>query len=795
MCLCMKVDAVARRAVLAGVAAFFLGSAGFAEVVTLRNGMRFEGVIAEIASIAENPLIPKATPGEVSVKQIVVIDDNLRRVFVPQRMIASVAPSHLPALEKIRLNQRVMEQGRQVAGIGHMIRVTPFDDWGRRIMTLAGGKTGRIDLIQGITEVTPVYYRVEGLQVPNGYVCDMRYRTSTLPRETLTRILMHHIDPKNVDQRLQIVRVYMQAERYRDAREELEQVLRDFPELTELQRQVTLLNQMSADKLIREIQLRQAAGQHELARQMLESFPAEGVGTEALLRVRDLLEAYKDQDKRMEQLRERIGKDLEALPDEALRARLGPAVAFIQGQLNRNTLERLVDYVRLADDPASTPETRLSLAISGWYLGGGNAVENLAVSSMLPEVHDLVRQYLASTQQHERQRILERLAALEGGSPPFLAKMIRLMRPLDDELPEPLDKIPGLYELQRPGMAPNAVLRYVVQLPPEYDPCRKYPCVVTLHGLGSDPLRQIDWWAGPFYAPLQVRMGQAARRGFIVVAPYWMRPDQTEYEYSAEEHAAVLFSLRDACRRFAVDTDQVFLSGHGVGGDAAWDIALAHPDLWAGAILINATSRKYISRYWENANRVPFYFVFGGLDATATGTRIVDNAMDLDRYLTRSSGGYDVVVVEYRGRGGENFIDEIQEIFTWMTLPGRRRDFFPREFTAVTMRPWDRFFWWVEVDKLSDRFTVLPTQWPDPRARPASIEARALPNNRVVIKTGADAVTAWLSPELVDLSRPVTVVVNGREVKGEIQPSAEVLLEDVRVRADRQHPFWIQIKQ
>ena len=49
--------------------------------------------------------------------------------------------------------------------------------------------------------------------------------------------------------------------------------------------------------------------------------------------------------------------------------------------------------------------------------------------------------------------------------------------------------------------------------------------------------------------------------------------------------------LRDAMRRFSIDSDRVFLSGHSIGGDAAWDIGLAHPDLWAGVIPIVVRSR------------------------------------------------------------------------------------------------------------------------------------------------------------------------------------------------------------
>src|SRR5206468_1773745 len=144
-------------------------------------------------------------------------------------------------------------------------------------------------------------------------------------------------------------------------------------------------------------------------------------------------------------------------------------------------------------------------------------------------------------------------------------------------------------------------------------------------------------------------------------------PQQKSYGYSAEEHAAVLNSLRDACRRFSIDTDHVFLSGHSMGGDAAWDIGLSHPDLWAGVIPIVAQADKYVAQYSENSKYVNLYVVGGELD----GDKTVKNSRDLDRYLQR---GYNTTVVEYEGRGHEHFSDEIIRLFDWM---GRyRRNFF-----------------------------------------------------------------------------------------------------------------------
>ena len=121
----------------------------------------------------------------------------------------------------------------------------------------------------------------------------------------------------------------------------------------------------------------------------------------------------------------------------------------------------------------------------------------------------------------------------------------------------------------------------------------------------------------------------------------------------------VLGCLRDACRRFAVDTDRVFLHGHAEGGDAAWDIGLSHPDLWAGVIPVSAEARNACIFYRDNARYVPFYVVLGELD----GNRVAHNATVIDRYF---KDGDNTTVVEYIGRGHEHFLDEQLPMFDWM---------------------------------------------------------------------------------------------------------------------------------
>ncbi len=349
--------------------------------------------------------------------------------------------------------------------------------------------------------------------------------------------------------------------------------------------------------------------------------------------------------------------------------------------------------------------------------------------------------------------------------------------------------VDGFFELEAclpfPEGQNKATARYFVQLPPEYDARRRYPTIMTLHGAGTTPLQQIDWWAGTKTKNGR-RDGQGGRHGVIVISPAWSEKTQLEYRYSAKEHSLILAVLRDASRQFSIDSNRVFLSGHSIGGDAAWDIGLSHPDLWAGIIVLSGKAGRFVHHYHPNAQTLPFYIVCGGLDHTT----FTANEMDLDRYLKK---GFDLTYVEYRGRGHEHFSDELINIFDWTTRKIRSSS--PKEIDAVSMRPWDRFFWWIEMNSPPQQTMVLPENWPPARfGQPFSLSAKAGTSNKINARCGADQVRIWLSPEIIDFQRPLTIYLGSRRLhQGEITPDVDVLLEDLRTRCDYQHPFWAVI--
>lgn len=752
-----------------------------ADRIEMADGRTLEGKFTLVEGVGippEGAADRRETPGA----PVLVCDDGLTRSFVPRKLVRGVEQGGFDAGQEVfKIEQRVPEKGRRLSAVGGILETTPFDPFGRRILSVATGE-GRLDIVQGITRISPRWTRIEGILTDQPIVVDTRVATSSIPLPQLQAVIDQQLDRSDSEERLRVVRFLLQAERFEEASRELDGILADFPERADLSKQRAMLGRLSATRLLDELALRTTAGQEKLALEWLETFPTENVDGETLEAIRERRDSLRSRIARAQELLDSLESLLPSLAEGPDRDAATEIVAEMRREMSFASLPRLATFERFSSDGSTPPPSAIALAITGWLEGSGGSRDNLKLALSAGRVRGLVRDYLAANRPVDRDAILRKLSAEEAFDPPTVARLAAAMRP---PIEPPPAIGPGLHELAVASPSGGDSFACLVQLPPEYDPLRRYPAIVTLHAGFTTPTNQIDWWAGGPGTDGS-RRGQALRHGFIVVAPAWARPSQTAYEYSAREHAAVLASLREATRRFAIDTDRVFLSGHSMGADAAWDMALAHPDLWAGLVGIVPTAGRYVDHYGPNARTLPIYLVGGELD----GGRLATNSMDIDRCLKK---GVDLTYVEYQGRGHENFSDEILRIFDW--LKRKRRTFFPPSFEAVSMRPWDRFFWWIEFAGAPEKTVVLPTDWPPPAgARPLEIEAKASPGNTIAVRCGARRVMVWLSPEIVDFSKPATITLDGRQIhRGPIEPDPVVLLEDLRTRADRQHPFWLMI--
>ena len=766
-----------------------------AQGVRMKDGRRITGRMMPMTGVTDKPDAALLAAGVAPTGPILMLDDELRRVFVPRMQVAEVLEEAPEPWVVIKPWQNPAQGAARLVAVGPSLGITPFDEYGRRIYEMQLGD-GAHAVVQGITELTPYYAKVESLLGPKRPLSwEMRLATSSLPRETVAAILAKNIQQDNWQARVQAVRFYAQAGRHPDALRELERIVEEFPEQADLKNEIAQLRQIGAEQLFKELAMRQAAGQHKLVKELLDIFPAEEASGETLAKVRELIAKYDQSGARIKQIGQHLQATVAGIADADNRGLAAPIAEEIVREMNSNTVDRLTPFVQLLDDSSLTPEEKASLAITGWFLGQDQAVQELPVAISLVKVRDAVVRYLREPESNERQLIFDTIESAEGASVEQVARLIAKMKPPWHD-PELVAKPDGFLEMSAPGQTTDGDFQYLVQLPPEYDPYRLYPTLVVLNGAYNSPIQELEFWAGspPPAANDEpsIRRGQAMRQGYITIAIDWHKPHQYEYEYTSREHVAVLTCLRDASRRFSIDADRVFLTGHDIGGEAAWDMAQAHPDLWAGAIPFGPRDEqdaKYVSFYHENAQYVPLYFVAGELD----GRTIAANAPVWNKYLR--SAKYDTTLVELQGRGHEPFHDEVLKLFEWMNL--KKRNGPPAEFDCSTLRPWDNFFWWVECDEFPAKYMVHPTDWASGKITPAHVQGRRQSENNLSAKTVAERTTIWLGPDFVNFDAPLKVSFNGRKLtlpEGSARPSLGVLLEDVRTRGDRQRPFWAKIE-
>ena len=117
-------------------------------------------------------------------------------------------------------------------------------------------------------------------------------------------------------------------------------------------------------------------------------------------------------------------------------------------------------------------------------------------------------------------------------------------------------------------------VKYVVHVPPSYQPHTPMPTIIFLNGsgeCGTDGLLQIACGLGPAV------MRHVDKWPFIVIFPQ----KQVEPDKWAEEDPMVMAILQKTQREYNVEQTRLYLTGLSQGGFGTWAIAALHPDLFA----------------------------------------------------------------------------------------------------------------------------------------------------------------------------------------------------------------------
>jgi enterochelin esterase-like enzyme len=410
-------------------------------------------------------------------------------------------------------------------------------------------------------------------------------------------------------------------------------------------------------------------------------------------------------------------------------------------------------------------------------------VTYLSDAISLWEMRFLATEYLRTNDDPTRRgELLRQFRATEGASVERLTQMTPHL-PLPIETP-PL--APGeIHPVEVQDHWGATQQTYSVVLPPEYSPQHAYPLLVVLRPEGRTDEQQLAWWAGRADEP-----GPAQRRGYITIAPNYAAAELGAYEYNAEVHETVLESIRDARKRFRVDSDRIFLAGHGMGADACFDLGMSHPEVFAGVIPIVGTTRRHCTFYRRNAPDLAWYVVSGERDADSL-VNWEPHATDLNDMMKQ---GHDIIYCEYKARGFESYYEELPRIFDWMQM--HRRGPLPDEWEVQILRHTDTRFYWMEVAGLPAALAE-PIVWDPPRQRrrPITMRGNITEGNSLFIRHNATHTTVWLTPAMIDFDERVRVHVNGRQAFNNfIAADPGALLEALRVSGDRERLVWARME-
>jgi len=761
------------------------GSESAADQIYLKNGGVLQGFVDR-----DNTLVS--------------VSDELKRTIIRYSKIEHTdpdPPSERQDLESFKVLQPLEVHGGKMPSNVLQVRAEPWDEVGQRMFeykTLtASGRLKTVRMKQAINEIGPktVHYRgIDGFWVG-------KIATDQVPRKVLLGVL-EAVDRTDKNERLRVARFMIQARWYEEALRELETLERDFEDLAPVIRNVrTQVRDLQATARMDEAETRLQAGQPRRAEAILRSIDPEPLSAATRGDREALLERVQARSRQANSLADALERAWDELAETRRSGHRDIVYEVLQGisEVPDVALERLTAFeeaVAPSESPPLEPAARVALAISSWIAGADHATDDLDQAGRLTQARALMLDYLKETDGSQRERLIPELdaalAAPDASAPEreaddeamaadfdtdVVEAIIKRLPPWRTETPNARTEVPLIRRvLDDPNPTPT---EYIVVLPPEYHPKRSYPAVVLLHD-GRGPRRAIEPWAE-----------QAALNGYVIIAPEYMRPDEDpDYRYSPDEHVATLLAVRDVRKRFAIDPNRVFLAGSLIGGNAAWDIGLAHPDVFAGVVTISGLPAKYVPALRNHAEYLPFLVVIGDLATAATEALVFEFVKPM---ITKT---WDVTYTEYERRGLETLPESIPDAFDWMN----RRERTPHrdEFEVAAARETDSRFYGIVIRGFTPGRTTAPSAV-DPLGRdlkPATLECKRnqMANLISLSVSGINAADVWVSADLAVPKTRLEIRVNGRQLfRDDVRPDLEAALEDVRVRADRGQIYWAKI--
>ncbi|MFO0701897.1 MAG: hypothetical protein U0236_21995 [Nitrospira sp.] len=405
----------------------------------------------------------------------------------------------------------------------------------------------------------------------------------------------------------------------------------------------------------------------------------------------------------------------------------------------------------------------------------GTAAPSVAdeVGSTVSDLASRVRQYLDTSDGDVADRLLQEILSDENASVDTVSQLIRTSRTYQHQ---PVGDLPHEQIVVRGQTYPLSLL-----IPPTYQVSKPYALVLCLHGFGFTGEEYLERW--------RTRLGE----DYLLACPTY--PSGAWFTRRAEE--LVLATIRELRARYHIDPNRIFLTGMSNGGIGAWLIGMHHAPLFAGIAPMASGLDDVLMPFLANLRQTPLYIIHGAKDQVMPVALSRSIAKELDKL------GYPYVYREHDREhpmaGGHYFPkEELPDLVTWFNR--HRREPLPTRLTVVRDGSHFQPFNWVRLDS-TDPIAAFSDDLVDKRDERikrrvyAKLDASIVGNNRIEVKTEqVQRYSLFLNGQLIDFSKPLTVMTNGRlSFEGTVTPSVETLLRQARLRQDPERLFPVHL--
>lgn len=185
-----------------------------------------------------------------------------------------------------------------------------------------------------------------------------------------------------------------------------------------------------------------------------------------------------------------------------------------------------------------------------------------------PELDELVQSYFRSRNSDQRAELADWIEELTDGNLALVADALQEVQ-LWDSIPGDIGRF-----VTPSDTDPTVIGSY--QLPPGYDPTRRYPVIICMPQ---------DQYSCLLVLEQAMDLLHQTARESVLLCPQW--PEAASIHQPGPASGYINRLLRHTRKYIHTDTDRVYVFGVGKGGDAAWLVALTHSDWLAGVIILS----------------------------------------------------------------------------------------------------------------------------------------------------------------------------------------------------------------